>query len=568
MPITYTPSRLDLALFSAPFIVIDGDNAAHTVSRDLEDAVDILNTDLAARAIVGTLRHPMLAIDIDPADTGVGAEEGDVVAEQLILWADRYGLPWLRRASGRPGHTHLVIKTPPYLRHELQVVLRAIATRQNVSATLRSTLRLTSSPHRHNLPSPIVSCTLTTADSPRLTDSSSARASRPAPRRGSVGRSRSESEYGHALALARAGHTTAHAWAFANLAGTKARDIGEIAWRRWFWAPATTIAAAERGITEQQAWDLFHQASPTQAARVGRDAWRHSRWLPALREAHESRPRRRRLGLHQADERPNEPSPRRLQHVQAVLRAALDRHLARGSGTTTRTGTIAGVRVSSLRAALDAFARAVLATRGSISIRHWAERAGLDPKTVRRARDAALNLGILKRVHRYTGGEADCDAFTLTENAVTDQNTELTSPTVYTPTHGQADPLRLRSQHRKDRVQLKLHLNKRHRRTPEGPNRSKRETFSSTRLHCPECRPIPHSLHMNGRRISQNQLPIEASMPSLGTCFPRERKWKLHRSTKILHRHNDQCVHGSQHTNRGHEQRIERNEPRQHARQP
>ncbi|MEV6877476.1 hypothetical protein [Amycolatopsis sp. NPDC051128] len=165
-----------------------------------------------------------------------------------------------------------------------------------------------------------------------------------------------QGEQGVLSSLARAGHTTAHAWVFANLAGTKAREIGEKAWRRWFWAPATTIAAAESGLTEQQAWDLFHQASPTQATKSGENAWRRNRWLPALREAAEHRPRRRRLRAPQADDHQGEPSPRRLRHVRAVLQAAVDRHLAGEGSTVRRIDTIAGVRVSSLRAALDAFA--------------------------------------------------------------------------------------------------------------------------------------------------------------------------------------------------------------------
>ncbi|WP_441296377.1 hypothetical protein [Amycolatopsis sp. CA-126428] len=456
---TYLPSRLDQALFGAPFIVIDADNNAHTIAYRLDDAVETLNTDGAARAIVGTLEPAFLAIDIDPGDTDAGDDAGEAVAEQLLLWADRYGLPWLRRASGRPGHTHLVIKTPPSLREELLRTVRTIATRQTVSATVRSTLRLTSSPHRHALPSPVMSCTLTTTDIPAPVTSGAPRATRPARRRESSKRSRSEDEYGHALALARAGYTTAQAWAFANLTGTKAREIGKKAWRRWFWAPATTIAAAEGGLTEQQAWHLFRQASPTQAAHVGRDTWRRIRWLPALREAAESRPRRRRLGTPRAGDRQNEPSPRQLRHVRAVLHAAVDKHLARGTSAAVRTGTIIGVRISSLRAVLDAFAHAVLATRGSISIRHWAERAGLDPKTVRRARDAALKLGILKRVHRYTGGETDCDAFVMREDAAAAPDRELTSPTLYTPTHGQADTLRLRTQHQRDRNQFALNRN-------------------------------------------------------------------------------------------------------------
>lgn len=326
-----------------------------------------------------------------------------------------------------------------------------------------------------------------TSDVPELVSPSAPRTTRPARRRCTSGASRSEGEYGHALALGRAGHTTADAWKFANLAGTKARAIGQQAWRRWFWAPATTIAAAEARLTEQQAWDLFRQASPMQAAHVGRDAWRRNRWLPALREAAESRPRRRRLGPRQAGDHQNEPSPRQLRHVRAVLQAVVDRHLARGSAAAMRTGTIAGVRVASLRAALDAFAHAVLARQGSISIRHWAERAGLDPKTVRRTRDAALKLGILKRIHHYKGGETDCDAFILTESAAIAHNTELTSPTLYTPSRGQADPLRLRSQHQRDRHQFALNHNLRVEAAEAGFQRPNEATLPSTSLNA-----VPH----------------------------------------------------------------------------
>ncbi|WP_410626147.1 hypothetical protein [Amycolatopsis sp. cmx-8-4] len=516
MPDTYLPSRLDQALFGAPFIVIDADNHAHTITHHLDDAVTILTTDDAARAIVGTLRQPLLAIDIDPEDTGAGADAGEVVAEQLLLWADRYGLPWLRRASGRPGHTHIVIKTPPCLREELQCVVTTVATRQNVSATVRSTLRLTSSPHRHELPSPILSCTLTTSDVPDLGTPRALRVIRPARRRDASGVSRSEREYGHALALARAGHATAHAWAFADLAGTKAREIGRQAWRRWFWAPATTIAAAERGLAEQQAWDLFRQASPTQAAYFGRDAWHRLRWLPALREAAESRPRRRRIGPPQAGDHQNEPSPRQLRHVGAMLQAAVDRQLARGASTALRTGTIAGVRISSLRAVLDAFAHAVLTTRGSISIRHWAERAGLDPKTVRRARDAALELGILKRVHHYTGGETDCDAFVVTEGAAVAPDGELTSPTLYTPSVGQANAFRLKNQHQEDRLQWHHRVMRPSSRTREGLNESA-HSADNDNDQCPHtsaCHKTDYCLHVELARRSAKHISV-AHLPHL-----------------------------------------------------
>jgi hypothetical protein len=479
MPDTYTPSRLDQALFGPPFIVIDADNAAHTITHDLAEAVEILNTDGAARAIVGTLTPPMLAVDIDPADTGASPEAGEVVAEQLVLWAETYGLPWLRRDSGRPGHGHLVIQMPPSLRDELLVVVRVLAARQSVSATVRSTLRLTSSPHRDGLPGPIRTSTLIAADATRHPSARPAGTARTARRRRVVSRSRSEGEYGHALALARASYTTAHAWSFANLAGTKAREIGQAAWQRWFWAPATTIAAAENGLTEQQAWDLFNYASPTQAAHLGRDEWRRSRWQPALQEAAKSRPRRRRLGPHQVGENRREPSPCRLRQVRAALQRAVDRCLDRGLNVGTSAGPIVGVRVNSLRAALDALAHALVTTQGSISVREWAERARLDPKTVRRARDVALSLGILKRVHHYAGGGTDCDAFASIGETDSEPNKELTSPTLYTPTLGEADVLRLQRQHYQDRIQRKKILNKGPQRTFKGTKRPKCENWST-----------------------------------------------------------------------------------------
>lgn len=458
MPSTFSPSKLDKALFGAPFIVIDAHNATYAITHDLAEAASLVNAGGAARAIVGTLIAPMIAVDIDPTDTGEDPEAGETVADQLTLWAESYGVPWLRRDSGRPGHVHLVIKVPGCLRDELQVVVRMLALRQNVSATVRSTLRLTSSPHRNGLFSPIRAGTLVAADGSRRPPSRPRGAARTTRRRPSAGRSRSEGEYGHALALARAGHTSTHAWSFANLAGTKARDIGESAWRRWFWAPATTVAAAENGLTEQQAWSLFHDASPVQAAHVGRDGWRRSRWLPALREAAEARPRRRRLGTHRGDGRRWEPVGHELRKVQASLQAVLDNRLGLASQGKMRPHTIGGVRVNSLRAALAALAHAIVTTRGSISVRDWAERAHLDPKTIRRARDVALDLKIVERVHNYAGGTADCDAFSLVVDSRDDSNTTATSPTLYTPRLGQADAHRLKNQHQSDRLVWARHL--------------------------------------------------------------------------------------------------------------
>ena len=44
MPDTYTPTRLDQAIFQAPFIVIAHDNTAHSITHTLDDAVDMIFT--------------------------------------------------------------------------------------------------------------------------------------------------------------------------------------------------------------------------------------------------------------------------------------------------------------------------------------------------------------------------------------------------------------------------------------------------------------------------------------------------------------------------------------------
>ncbi|MGH9061844.1 MAG: hypothetical protein ACRDZY_20370, partial [Acidimicrobiales bacterium] len=225
---TALPSMLDRALFTAPFVLLAKDNTAHLVTFQLEDATELLGRDPQARSIVGTLRRPFIAVDIDPSDTGSPAEAGCALSDDLVAWAERLGLPWLRRASGRPGHIHFVVKVPDPLDGDLEAIVRRASAHHEVAATVRRSLRLTSAPHRLQLPSPILDGTLTPADVPPK-DRTCGRQSQPrkgysrrrrSPRRG--GKSRSEGEYGDTLALARAGMTAAAAWTWLNRPHSKA----------------------------------------------------------------------------------------------------------------------------------------------------------------------------------------------------------------------------------------------------------------------------------------------------------------------------------------------------------
>ncbi|WP_432854893.1 hypothetical protein ACQPXB_21150 [Amycolatopsis sp. CA-161197] len=443
---------VDRLLFEPPFILIGGDNDARYVTASLSQALTLLIRTRDFVSVVGTLRRPWTAVDIDPADTGQEAEAGVAIADDLTSWADRMGLPWLQRASGRPGHFHVIIKTPNGSEQFLREVATRVSHHHGVSVTVRRTLRLTCAPHRHGLPSPVLAKTLIPTDLPAprrdLNRRGGARTFRQ--KRANAG-SRSEREFGDALALARAGVTTAAAWVCADRNGSKARQIGQRAWRRWFWAPATTIVAAEQGVSESIAWRTFTDASPAQARHLGLDSWRRLRWRPALDAAVQDRPRRRRVSrapAREASECSGVPSA----GFDAV-RLALERALTR-----LETATL-GVRPHSMRAALETLAEAIAYRHGSISVRAWAERSHLDPKTVRRSRDAAERLGLIRRKHSYRGGPSDCDAWDLGEQLRTTMRyPQASSSTPYTPTRGRANRRRLQLCHARERSTWNAHL--------------------------------------------------------------------------------------------------------------
>lgn len=448
---------LDRVLFIAPYIVIGEDNQPRHIAHSADDASRLLATDPLARSIVGTLRSPAVGVDVDPGDTAGEPETGVALADDLVQWADRLGLPWLRRASGRDGHFHVIVDLPEALTTEFNELVSASAARHEVSATVRRTLRLTAARHRLGLPCPLLDGTLDARVSAQPTKPHKRRPRQLSAGRTSsvLGRSRSEGEYGNALALARAGVTPDEAWAGASSSGSKAREIGRRAWRRWFWAPATTVVAAELRLPEKEAWKRFASASPVQAAYLGRTRWRATRWVPALAEARRDRPRRRRLRSSSTYQPTLSSSPDRASRVAATgaaLRAAAE-----------RARPVRGIRMRSLVAALDALAEAIVYADGAISTRCWAERARLDPKTVRHARDAAVKLGLIRRIHRYRGGSADSDHWALTERleSLTCLSTSAKSPTTYTPVYGEADAVALRARHAADRAAWRRFLSKR-----------------------------------------------------------------------------------------------------------
>lgn len=451
---------LDTALFCPPYIYLAADNTA--VAGVHQHPALISDWPPDAVTTVGTLHPAACGIDVDPGDTGAPAEAGHAFGDALVSWFERLGLPWLRRSSGRPGHLHLIALVPAQLRHDLRTLCAQLARHHAISATARTTLRLITAPHRLGLPCPIIDGTLEARDLPAPAQNRHRPAHRSRPRRFRAGSphtaSRSESEYGDALARARAGWSTDQAWLAANRTGTKAADIGKQAWQRWIWAPARTIVDAEQHLPEDTAWQQFIQASPVQARHLGRSRWLTERWLPAIDEARTHRPRRRRTTRTQQH---SQTAPAGNDHgsqialTRRLLRITASLHLQRSPITRV------SIKSSTLYAALDALAVAIVTRSGSLSIRSWAERSLLDPKSVRRARDTAEQFGLIQRVHRYRGGPNDCDSWQLTKSL----NELLSglrgqSPTIlytpHTPSFGAANYERLRRTHLLEQNQWRL----------------------------------------------------------------------------------------------------------------
>jgi hypothetical protein len=423
---------------------------------------------------VGSLRVGALAVDIDPMDARFDAAAGVTACDDMSAWCDRQGLDWISRASGRPGHRHLVVLIPDSLGSGFRAFAREVGARHQVSVTVRSSLRPLSAPHRRGLPAPVLDGTLmgavikdelppqvrASAEDVREQDIEGRMPDPGVPPTPS--RSRSEAEFGDTLARVRAGWGKGEAWNAACRPGTKAAEMGWTGWGRWVWSAAVTIVDAERGLTPSVAWENFRSASPDQAAFLGYARWYESRWVSALEEARRERPRRTRTSPRAPSQLAKASSvhaaPSGVRDIEVVANGMIAAACWKARNIDRLPN---GVRLASLCAALRALGGPVVARRGSISVRAWSERSRLDPKTVRRARDAAVELGLIYRRRAYSGDQDDSDAWLPTELTVKFIQ-EQKSPTgryaPYRKSVGRSNVARLAARHSDERERWKRFL--------------------------------------------------------------------------------------------------------------
>lgn len=459
---------VDRVLFSGPYVLIDAENDSPQRVDTLVAAQEAVRAG-SATAVAARLHGRVLAVDVDPADCGADAESGEAVADDLVLWAETRGLPWLVRASGRPGGRHVFVVPPSEpTAAELVPAWRRLCARvgqqHGVPANPRRTVRLLSSPHRLGLEAPVLGGTLSFEELPApvveeaTTQPGSSRPRRRArrPRKQSKsGVDRSAAEYGDALAAARAGWSARAAWAAANSAGSKAREMGELDWRRWVWAPAVSIVDAEQGVSESAAWKRFEKASPRRAGQLGVDGWRDTYWQPALAEAKRERPRRRRTASARQT-RPGEESEAEQSEI-AVVRAGLMTAAEQQLAQCGRRPQFA----RSVTAALHALVGVLVRRGGSISERAWCEQAGVVRSTLRRVVAWLSEREILTRVRSYQDGICDSAAWqpgsvaaAAIERARETETTRGVHPTTYT--RGRANTARMARRHARERREFRL----------------------------------------------------------------------------------------------------------------
>lgn len=466
-------AALDARLFTTPFVLVRGDNTGAGTVATLAEARQALAEDPEVATVAGTAVPGVWFADLDPADAEADAEAGQAAVEQLAQWCADHSAPWLIRASGRPGGRHLVVMLPPELLRNLRALARDLAVHHGVPITIRRTLRLLTAPHRSGLPAPVLEATLRPKDLPKPVPAGRpqaagdqtmpvGRAGRRARRRATqTGESRSEREFGDALAWARAGWGPGRAWAEANRPGSKAAELGEPSWRRWVWCMAVTVVAAEQGCSETEAWQRFHRASPVRARAVGLHGWREGYWQPALAEAQRARPRRR-------NTRPGGGEPVHLRSPEELAEQAAEAAIQSGGlrAAGEQQCALAGKRpqfAHSLAAFLDVLAVQIASRDGSISVRDLAEAAHLDTKTVRRVRDFAAERGVIYRARSYAGGANDSDAWLPGPAATAEiarqretSPTRLETPPAPPGPRGQADPALLHTRHVRERTHWRL----------------------------------------------------------------------------------------------------------------
>ncbi|MGI8313438.1 hypothetical protein [Saccharopolyspora hattusasensis] len=465
----YSPAKLDALerrAFAAPFVLVTADNSGAGTVTDRAEARRLAAERPEVVTLVGTLVPQCWAVDVDPADTGADPEAGEAAGEELAVWCDGHGLPWLLRASGRPGGRHLIARVPAELVRELRQLCRRLAAAHGPACTPRRTLRLLTAPHRAGLDAPVLAGTLTASDLPQRAAKPTA-ASVPAGRTARRRRrstaaeaaegDRSPGEFGDAIVRVRAGWGPGRAWNAANVPGAKSAERGELWWRCYVWSVAVTVVAAEDGASEPEAWARFQRASPGRARQLGLAAWREAYWQPALAEAQRDRPRRRHVERRPAGQPAPLRSPEEVSAEQAEAALLADALRA----AAAEQAALAGLRpqfAHSVAAAVHALAEVITTREGSISTRDWAEASRLDPKTLRKARDFAAERGVLYRARTYAEGADDTDAW-LPGPATTPfiEARRETSPTRWytplpgpTPT-GKACPVRLRRAHATDR---------------------------------------------------------------------------------------------------------------------
>ncbi|WP_156893760.1 hypothetical protein [Actinokineospora enzanensis] len=456
---------LDAALFDAPYIAINEHNRG-VGTADAPAAAWALVRQHGAASLAGTARPGVQVIDIDPADTEASPEAGTAAAENIRDWCAGFGLPYLLRASGRPGGHHVIAVVPDDLVAMLVGHVAAVAEHQGVSVELRNTLRLLAAPHRHGLPSPLLEGTLVPADVPRAPNKPKRRSA--APRRARAARprgatpSRSEREYGRTCAAIRRGLTFGQTWDLLN--GSQVIERGQVDYRKYMWFPAVTEIAAERGLDEDAAWTLAQRASTARAHALGRRAWRQRYWLPAIaRAADPARARRRRLTDEPAQ--PEQPE----QHTAAPQQQAAEHERVRAAMHAAATDLLNAFRPQrqkSIRAVIDALAVVLTSSAaGSIDVRTLAEQACVSKGVTIQVKASLEEHGVIAVSERYAGGADDCHTYTLgtrTDQALSEtETTRWYTPTPGPPpsaprTYGLADPTRMRLRHARERNRWKL----------------------------------------------------------------------------------------------------------------
>jgi len=158
-------AALDARLFTGPFVLVRGDNSGAGTVAAAAEARQQWAADPEVATIAGSAVPGVWFADVDPEPEDAAA--GQAAVEQLADWCAGHGLPWLVRASGRPGGRHLVVLLPAQLLRELRARAREAAEHHGVPIGLRRTLRLLGAPHRAGLPAPVLAGTLRAKDLPK-----------------------------------------------------------------------------------------------------------------------------------------------------------------------------------------------------------------------------------------------------------------------------------------------------------------------------------------------------------------------------------------------------------------